>query len=260
MTDTDRNKVVNLIDELIEYERRLEEMIDANAFPSTMQSGGASLLGGLRATSRHQREALERQRERIGVEAPSAQVPPSARLLGEVYAALTEVAFAYAVLHARAHRAYDSQGEGNTADLAESHLRAYTGAIQQFDILISDLVVSELGSIGEDCLCQCPACSVGLCLCAPHGMVTVRKAWQETIPSSPEGGLRVRRPRTGSDAERAGLLDGDHILAIDGQEITTDFDISIVQTAIRTHAPGDKVQLRVLREGSGPLELTLHRG
>src|SRR5438132_7239439 len=174
MKGADRKKVVNLIDELIEHERRLEEKIDASAFPSTMQSGAVSLLGGLRATSRHHREALGRQRERIGVEAPSAQMPPSARLLGEVYAALTEIAFTYAVLHARAHRAYDSQGEGNTADLAESHLRAYTAAIQHLDMLSSDLVVSELGSIGEDCLCQCPACGVGLCLCAPHGMGTVR--------------------------------------------------------------------------------------
>src|SRR6266568_620208 len=84
MTGADRNKVVNLIDELIEYERRLDDMIGATALPSTMQSGAAPLLEDLRATSRHQREALERQRQRIGVEAPSAQVPPSARLLGEV--------------------------------------------------------------------------------------------------------------------------------------------------------------------------------
>ena len=42
MTDADRNKVVNLIDELIEYERRLEEMIDANAFPSTMLAAEAT--------------------------------------------------------------------------------------------------------------------------------------------------------------------------------------------------------------------------
>ncbi len=260
MTGADRNKVVNLIDELIEYERRLDDMIGATALPSTMQSGAAPLLEDLRATSRHQREALERQRQRIGVEAPSAQVPPSARLLGEVYAAIAGIAFAYAVLHARAHRAYDSQAEGNTADLAESHLRAYTAAIQQLDMLSSDLVVSELGSIGEDCLCQCPACGVGLCLCAPHGMGTVRKAWQETIPSPPVGGLRVRRPRAGSEAERAGLLDGDHVLAIDGQEVTTDLDISTIQTAIRNHAPGDDIKLRIRREGSGPAELTLRRG
>jgi hypothetical protein len=84
MTGDDRDKVVNLIDVLIEHERRLEEIIDANTLPSTMQSGAASVLGGLRATSEHQREALERQRERIGVDAPSAQVPPSAGLLGKV--------------------------------------------------------------------------------------------------------------------------------------------------------------------------------
>jgi C-terminal processing protease CtpA/Prc len=163
------------------------------------------------------------------------------------------------VLHATAHRAFDSQAEGNTADLAESHFRAYGTAIQELDLLISDIVVSELDGVGEDCQCQCPACGIGLCLCASHGANTVRQVWRETIPTAPEGGLRVRRPRAGSEAQRAGLLDGDRVLAIDGNEIGTDLDISAVQTAIRAHSAGDRMRLRVLRDGSGPIELILRR-
>jgi hypothetical protein len=46
------------------------------------------------------------------------------------YSAFSHLAFAYGVLHAVAHRFYDSQGEGNTAeDLAELHLRRYAGAV-----------------------------------------------------------------------------------------------------------------------------------
>jgi C-terminal processing protease CtpA/Prc len=87
----------------------------------------------------------------------------------------------------------------------------------------------------------------------------VRQVWQETIPPPSEGGLRVRQPRVGSEAERAGLLDGDRVLAIDGNEIQTDLDTETIQAAIRAHGAGEAVRMRVLREGSEPTELTLYR-
>jgi len=182
-----------------------------------------------------------------------------ARSLSTVFAALNELAFAYSVLHAKAHRAFDSQADGNTADLAESHLRAYTTAIQQLALLSSDIVVHELANASSDCLCQCPACGLGLCLCASHGMNTVRQAWQDTIPAVPDGGLRVRQPRAGSEAERAGLVEGDAVVAINGHEIKTDLDTSAVQTVIRAHASGDLVRLRLVRKGSEAIELTASR-
>ena len=250
----------NALDELVELERRLEEIVEsATTSPQGMHSEAASALADIRATNQRQRAALEAQRQRIGPETPAARVLPGARSLGMVYAALNELAFAYSVLHAKAHRAFDSQADGNTADLAESHLRAYTTAIQQLALLSSDIVIHELATGSHDCLCQCPACSLGLCLCASHGTNTVRQAWQETIPPPPDGGLRVRRPRAGSEVERAGLVEGDQLLAIDGHEIKTDLDTSAVQTAIRARASGDMVRLRVLRKGSDPIELTARR-
>jgi len=265
MQAPDRERGVNAVDELIELERRIGGIIEVTTTVSLhdVHPGLPSLLEGLRATSQHQREALETQRQRPGAKAPSARILPTARSLGAVYAALNEIALAYVVLHAKAHRAFDSEGNaevaGSTAALAESHLRAYTGAIQQLSVLISDIAVNELGSAGEDCACQCPACSLGLCLCAPHGMNTVRQVWQGMIPPPPEGGLRVRRPRAGSEAKRAGLVDGDRVLAIDGHEIQTDLDTETVQAAIRAHGAGDAVRMRVLRAGSEPIELTLRR-
>lgn len=260
MKAAESEQVVNAVDELVELERRLGERVEkATASPPAMHSEAASVLEGIRATSQLQRAALEAQRRRVGAATPSARVLPVARSLGKVYAALNELVFAYAVLHAKAHRAFDSQADGNMADLAESHLRAYATAIQQLALLSSDIVVHELASSGNDCLCQCPACGLGLCLCASHGTNTVRQVWQETIPPVPDGGLRVRRPRAGSEAERAGVVEGDHILAIDGHGIKTDLDTSAVQTAIRAHTPGDTVRLLVRREGSEPIELTARR-
>jgi PDZ domain len=253
-------QVVNAVDELVDLERRLEESVEKATTPApAVYPEAASVLEAIRATSQRQRAALEAQRQRIGAEGPSARMLPVARSLGTVYAAVNELAFAYAVLHAKAHRAFDSQADGNTANLAESHLRAYTAAIQQLALLTSDVVVHELGSAGNDCLCQCPACGLGLCLCASHGTNTVRQAWQETILPTSEDGLHVRRPRAGSEAERAGLVEGDHVVSIDGHEIKTDLDIGAVQTAIRAHASGDTVRLRVVRQGSEAIELTARR-
>lgn len=53
------------------------------------------------------------------------------RALHTWHTALSHVAVCYAILHAVAHRLYDGEGEGNTADLAEAHLRRYTGAAKR---------------------------------------------------------------------------------------------------------------------------------
>jgi hypothetical protein len=260
MKAAENAQVVNAVDELVDLERRLEESVEkATAPPPAIHPEAASVLEAIRATSQRQQAALEAQRQRIGAEGPATRLVPVARSLGTVYGTLNELAFAYAVLHAKAHRAFDSQADGNTADLAEAHLRAYTTAIQQLALLTSDVVVHELGRAGNDCLCQCPACGIGVCLCASHGTNTVRHAWQETILPTPEEGLRVRRPRAGSEAERAGLVEGDHVVGIDGHEIKTDLDTSAVQTAIRAHASGDLVRLRVVRKGGEAIELTARR-
>ena len=59
----------------------------------------------------------------------------------------------------------------------------------------------------------------------------------------------------GSPAEEAGIQEGDIIVAVDGEQITADADLS---TLIVTHAPGDTITLRVLRDNSTrEVEVTL---
>jgi serine protease Do len=53
-------------------------------------------------------------------------------------------------------------------------------------------------------------------------------------------------PATGSGAERAGMQAGDIIITADGQPIDR---VSTLQRIIRNHAPGEKVQLEVMRYG-----------
>jgi S1-C subfamily serine protease len=59
----------------------------------------------------------------------------------------------------------------------------------------------------------------------------------------------------GSPAEEAGLREGDIIVAIDGEEITAETDLSML---IVPHSPGDTITLRVVRDNSArEVEVTL---
>lgn len=66
-----------------------------------------------------------------------------------------------------------------------------------------------------------------------------------------ERGVRIGGVREGSPADRAGLRAGDIIVGFDDQEIA---DIYAMTEALRARKPGDRVRIRVLREGR---ELTL---
>jgi PDZ domain len=182
-----------------------------------------------------------------------------ARALHTCYSGFNHMAFGYAILHAVAHRFYDSAGDGNTADLAEAHLRRYAGAAQEINQLICDVVVAELDSMGNECRCQCPSCGLGICLCAPHGTSTINKAWRETTPSPVGPGIEVRMPRSGSSAARAGLSQGDRIVSADGQQLPADLDITILQTAVRAHDPGQAITLDVLRQNGTTTQVTVTR-
>ena len=59
----------------------------------------------------------------------------------------------------------------------------------------------------------------------------------------------------GSPAEQAGLQEGDIIVAIDGEQLTEETDLSLL---IVPHAPGDTITLRVVRDNSArEVEITL---
>ena len=60
----------------------------------------------------------------------------------------------------------------------------------------------------------------------------------------------------GSPAEKAGLRDGDIVVAVDGKAIDADHDLS---SYVLPHVPGDEVALSVVR-GSGTVQLTVTLG
>ena len=255
VTESATDRLAASLQDAIRIEARIDERAAEVLAATPKNDELRPLLQEIRTRTRDHRTALEGQLARRPGGSGEARGAPSS--LVSLYGALNEAALSYGRLHAIAHRAFDSQGEGNTADLAEAHLRAHTADIQQLNLGISDLVVRELDAAGAECRCRCPSCGFGLCLCATHGATTVRQAWSETLPEIRPDGLKVRRPRADSPALAAGLREGDRVIAIDGQEIATDLDAGAVQRAVRGHAPDGPMTLRIRRGGeTEPTEIS----
>ena len=233
------------LQQLEAIERRLH---DAARRVKTDHEGLSGLAARIASASEERRVTLARRCEQLGLEEVSG--PELLSATRGLAALLADASVSAAALHAVAHRAFDSQAEGNTADLAEAQLGAHLRELDELLDTVSDLVVHESGSAGEECRCGCPACSLGLCLCPSHGTNTVREA-RGAAAAGGDGGLRVRRPRRGSAVEGAGVRAGERVTAIDGTAIAHDLDTSTVQGAIRARSAGDELRLRVVaRDGS----------
>jgi len=262
MEQSTRPSVAGYLADLAHLEEDLEALLTEYA-AARGDTKVADLLGRLPPMAAEHRQALTRRLSELGAShaaAPSWVGPlprtpkmPSApgsstglSALHGAYGALNHVALGYAILHTVANRFADGDEEGNTADLAEEHLRRYAGVIQEITQLVSDAVVAELGEAGQECQCQCPSCGLGVCLCAPHGTNTINQAWQQTSAPPRGPGIGVRRPRSGSAAWTE-LREGDRVVAADGQQIGTEADLRVLQQAIREHASGEPVELQIVR-------------
>jgi hypothetical protein len=173
-----------------------------------------------------------------------------------LYGHLNEASLAAAALHAVAHRAYDSSGEGNLADLAEGHFLAFSTAAAAISEAISEIAVWELEQAEEECDCRCPSCASGICLCARHGKETVAAARLKAADRPSEQGIAVRQPRRGSAAALADLQPGDVIVAAAGRPVMGPPEL---QAAIREAPPGGEIPLTIRRSEVTTREVILKR-
>jgi len=260
------NRLQQRVAAMVTLESQNAEILDQGLTRIRGHETAAETVQRLQRMVNAQREVLQNRWRAIGGREPhSTETNPVVSIrqsmngsenmvaaLHGIHTALNHAAFGYGILHAIAHRFFDVE----TGDLAEAHLRAYTGAAQEVNQLIADVVIWELSNEGLDCQCQCPSCNLGVCVCAPHGTATVMQAWLETAPAPAEGGIMVRPPRANSDVASSDLREGDVIVALDGQAIES---VPQLQAAIRDHEPGQEMKIQVRRGQGSLLEITVQQ-
>jgi S1-C subfamily serine protease len=87
------------------------------------------------------------------------------------------------------------------------------------------------------------------------GTITPALARANGLPT--DRGVMVRVPDPSGPAGRAGVRDGDIIVAADGQDVRSSPDLL---AAIRRHQPGEPLRLRIVRAGGATLEVTVTLG
>lgn len=87
------------------------------------------------------------------------------------------------------------------------------------------------------------------------GTITPAIARANSLPA--ERGLMVQVPDPNSPAGRAGVRDGDIIVAADGQDVRSSPDLL---AAIRKHQPGGQLRLRVFRARGAPIDVSVALG
>ena len=242
--------------DMIAMERHLEEVLNQGREQATEHKDATQAIGQFQVMAKGHRKALEDRLHTIRAASSytsGKEENDISEVLCQVYGAIGEAALGYAILHALAHRSLDREGKDNTRDLVKKHLQDYAQAASEINKLVSDAVVRELDTTGEECKCQCTTCALGICTCAPMGIGRANKEWLDAVSSGSLGSILVTTPRLGSAAARAGLQSGDVILAADGQEIHFNAEL---HEAIKKHRPGP-LQLKVQRASGSEQDITL---
>lgn len=131
-------------------------------------------------------------------------------------------------------------------ELAPQHLQDYAQAVNH---IIAPVVAWELLQDDLGCNCICPMCTMGVCGCVSACTAWIDEVWQEAaLAADRPPGFLLQAPRPGSQLGLAGAQGGERLLEVGGQPVQNFYDI---QTAIRRHAIGEEVCLRVVGASDG---------
>ena len=266
--DRRRGAMRRRVAEIVAMERGLEEALGRQVERIAAPPPAAAAVRRFHGTVSGQRATMEAHLERLGGtpagqgaagtgdhatgdagegDARDPHAVPAA--LRDDYAAFAHAAVSYTMLHHTARIFFDIA----TGEVAEAHLRAYAGAAQEVTRLMADVVAWAFRQEGQRCLCRCPGCALGACLCVANTTAATEQAWRESAPAPPEGGVAV--VCTASRPATLDLQDGDVLTAVDGHPVQAWPDAIV---AILEHAPGDPVRLQIER-GGVPVALTATR-
>lgn len=138
--------------------------------------------------------------------------------------------------------------EGAACDLAVDRMKTYARATKALNALLPQVVGWELREEGLACHCVCPMCGLGACGCIWASLHNIDLAWGGAGLAEPdEHGIPLRTPpRPGSQLAAAGVHQWDRVVAVDDQAVRAPAEL---QTALRRHAIGEEVRLRIEHNG-----------
>jgi hypothetical protein len=138
--------------------------------------------------------------------------------------------------------------EGAACDFAVDRMKTYAQATKALNALLPQVVGWELREEGLACHCVCPMCGLGACGCIWASLHNIDLAWGGAGLAEPdEHGIPLRSPpRPGSQLAAAGVQQWDRVVAVDDQAVRAPAEL---QTALRRHAIGEEVRLRIEHNG-----------
>lgn len=266
--DVADNRLHQHMAQLIALEASIEKLLEQqlNAVPA--YPDGTKIIQEFAQLAKNHRQDLE---ARLNIVASNVLIPNRAdqdfqfdgdytmsTTLRRDYVSLNEAIIDYTILRVIALRFRDSPvaGEGNTADLADRHIRDYVGAIRKISQLIHDVVVWELEQEGLSCNCTCACCGMGVCICNAYNRETLSNAWTEAGPIADDSEFTMVPPRPGSNAAIAGLNSGDLIIEADGHKIES---YGILYEVFDGHESGDSIELQVRRDSGELMNIAVVR-
>jgi hypothetical protein len=189
-----------------------------------------------------------RQGEGLGAAPGPLPEPTASAVLQTASVRLSDAALGYGRLYVLALRLY----EPPLRKLCPEHLEVCTGAVRALGTLVPQVVAKELAHVGLDCRCICPMCGIGACGCVAMSTATLRSAWPAQATGDAPPGFALQAPRAGSPLADAAVQAGERLLAVDGAPVSS---IPEIQAAIRKHALGEEMTLRIGGRGGGSREI-----
>jgi hypothetical protein len=219
------------------------DMEPAEAIAAAIAALREPLPAALDALAAAEKVSTRQELDRVG----DGPAPSSAKASGAVqaaYGAVGEAAGAAASVFSTGRLMF----EGAACDLAVDRMKTYAQVTKALNALLPQVVGWELREEGLACHCVCPMCGLGACGCIWASLHNIDLAWGGAGLAEPdEGGIPLRSPpRPGSQLAAAGVQQWDRVVAVDDQAVRAPAEL---QTALRRHAIGEEVRLRIEHDG-----------